>query len=249
MYRVLLVLWFLPLYNAVAAPPTDPVLLVQRAVDNWRGATSHAIGSMTIHRPDWERSMGFESWTKGEEKSLVRFVAPPKDAGNSSLTVKKTTWSFNPKLNRVIKIPASMVNQSWMGSDFSYRDISRGTEIVNDYTHTLIREEESEGKKVYVIESVPKEDAAVVWGKEILHIREDLIFVQHEFFDQSMKPVKRLQALDVRVMGGKVVAKRIRMSKVGEDEWTEVDHSKFEFDLPYPDSMFATASLSTPPAK
>ena len=249
MYRAFIVLLFFPLLNAAAAPVSDPVELVRRAVDNWRGTTSHAIGSMTIHRPNWERSMGFESWTKGDEKSLVRFVAPPKDAGNSSLTLNKTTWSFNPKLNRVIKIPASMVNQSWMGSDFSYRDISRGTEIINDYTHALVREEENEGKKVYVIESFPKEDAAVVWGKEILHIREDLIFVQHEFFDQSMQPVKNLQALDIKVMGGRVVAKRIRMSKIGEDEWTEVDHSRFEFDATYPDSMFSAASLSAPPVK
>ena len=81
---------------------------------------------MLIHRPDWERKSRLMIWTSGQERSLVRFTEPKKDAGNASLTIGDDIWNFTPKTNRVIKIPSSMKAQSWMGSDYSYQDLSKG---------------------------------------------------------------------------------------------------------------------------
>ena len=75
--------------------------------------------TMTIHRPDWERSMSMRAWTEGDDRSLVRVTAPARDRGNGTLMDDNRMWSFSPRVNRVIKVPSSMMNQSWMGSDFS----------------------------------------------------------------------------------------------------------------------------------
>ena len=91
---------------------------------------------MTIHRPDWQRTMTMVAWTLGEKKSLVRVAAPKQDAGNGTLLIDKQMWTFSPKINRIVKIPSSMMNQSWMGSDFSNKDIARADDIVHQYTHT-----------------------------------------------------------------------------------------------------------------
>ena len=127
------------------ASTQDPAEIVRSAIDNWRGTSSYGEMSMTIHRPSWERTMSMRSWTSGSKKSLVRVTAPKKDAGNGTLMVDNNMWSYAPKVNRVIKVPSSMMGQSWMGSDFSNKDVSRADDIVEQYDHTLVGREEHEG--------------------------------------------------------------------------------------------------------
>ena len=95
-----------------------------------------------------------------------------------------------------------MMHQSWMGSDFSYNDLSKSDEIIESYDHKLIGEEQSEGKKVYVIESIPHETAPVVWGKEVIKVREDYIILLHDFYDQDMQLVKRLSTKKIEELSG-----------------------------------------------
>lgn len=225
----------------------DPAKLVVDAIDHWRGSTSFIEAQMTVHRPDWERKMKLLSLTSGTDKSLVRFVEPPKDAGSASLTLNNSMWNFAPKVNRVIKIPASMMSQSWMGSDFSYKDLARSDDIIEYYNHKLLRTEKQDAMIIYVVESIPKEAAPVVWGKEILFIREDFVILKHEFYDQDMKLLKQLDASGIGVMGGKVYPRVIRMTRLEEpDHWTEVEHLKVKFDLKIKDSVFTLSSLRNP---
>ena len=142
--------------------------------------------------------MSMQSWTKGTKNSLVRVTAPAKDAGNGSLLKDNNMWSYSPKINRVIKLPSSMMSQSWMGSDLSNKDISKSTDIIDQYEHTLLDSREQDGHTVYVIQSVPLEDAAIVWGKEILSVRDDFVLLQQEFWDQDGVLVKSLQASAIK---------------------------------------------------
>ena len=187
--------------------------IVRDAIDHWRGTTSQGEMTMTIHRPDWERSMSMASWTQGDKRSLVRVSAPRKDRGNGTLMDGNNMWSFSPKINRVIKVPSSMMGQSWMGSDFSNKDISRADDIVEQYEHTLLGESDADGHVAYEVEAIPHEDAAVVWGKEILVIRDDSVLVEHRFYDQDGALVKALRTLEIGAMGGRTVAIRQRMEK------------------------------------
>jgi len=230
-----------------SADTIDAAAIIKAAMDQWRGTTSHSTMSMTIHRPDWERTMTMEAWTAGEKKSLVRILKPKKDAGNGTLLLDNKMWTFSPKINRVIKIPSSMMNQNWMGSDFSNKDVARSADIIDQYIHTLIDTESSEGHKVYVIQSVPKEDAPVVWGKEVLRIRDDYVMLEHTFFDQDMKPIKRMRTSKVGMMGGRMVAIQERMAKLEiPDEYTEIKMLSAKFDIKIADSMFTLSNLRNP---
>ena len=180
--------------------------IVRAAINYWRGTSSVGEMTMTIHRPDWERSMSMRAWTQGADRSLVRVTAPKKDKGNGTLIDDNNMWSYSPKINRVIKVPSSMMGQSWMGSDFSNKDISRVDDIIDQYEHRILGEEEQDGHTVYQIESIPHEDAAVVWGKELLDIRDDNVLVNHSFYDQDGELVKVLVSLEIGDMGGRVVA-------------------------------------------
>ena len=221
--------------------------IVQAAIDHWRGTSSQSEMTMVIHRPDWERSMSMRAWTRGEKKSLVRVTQPRKDRGNGTLMDDNKMWSFSPKVNRVIKIPSSMMGQSWMGSDFSNKDVSRSDEIVDQYDHTILGQETVEEHTVYEIQSVPHDDAAVVWGREVLKIRDDNVLLEQSFFDQDDELVKVLRTTEVKEMGGRTIASVQRMEKVDAgDEWTEIRIDSVSFDVELSDSLFTLANLRNP---
>ncbi len=221
--------------------------IVRDALNHWRGLSSQSEMTMTIHRPDWERSMSMESWTQGEKRSLVRVTAPRKDRGNGTLIDDNNMWTFSPKVNRVIKVPSSMMNQSWMGSDFSNKDISRTDDILEQYDHALLGKTELDGLTVYEIESIPHEDAAVVWGREVLFVREDNVLVEHRFYDQDGARVKTLRTLEFAEMGGRAVAAIQRMEKEeAPGEWTEIRLDSVEFDVELNSSVFTLSNLRNP---
>ena len=242
---LLLALGWLPALAAAADP--DATQLIKQAFDNWRGASSYTEVTMTVHRPQWERSMTMLSWTRGDDDALVRFTAPAKDAGNATLKVGPAMWIFTPKLNQVIKLPASMMAQSWMGSDFSYNDLAKSDRIVNDYTHELVSMVESDGHTEYTVASTPKPDAPVVWGKQVLRIRDDSVLLAEEFFDQSMQVVKRLETTSIEPLGGRPYPVVMRMTDTSEDgRWTELHYRDAVFDLELPDYLFTLSNLSNP---
>ena len=221
--------------------------IVRAAVNHWRGLSSQSEMTMVIHRPDWERSMTMRAWTKGDKQSLVRVTEPAKDRGNGTLTDDNNMWSFSPKVNRVIKIPSSMMGQSWMGSDFSNKDVARADDIIDQYDHTLLGADKIDGLTVYEIQSIPHEEAAVVWGREVLRIRSDHVVLEHRFYDQDNELVKSLESLEIAEMGGRTVAKRQRMSKTEEPgEWTEIQVNSVEYEIDIPDSMFTLSNLRNP---
>ncbi|WP_220769996.1 outer membrane lipoprotein-sorting protein [Shewanella sp. MBTL60-007] len=221
--------------------------MIQKAMDNWRGLTSSSQLTMVIHRSDWERSMTVQGWTQGDKQSLVRVTEPKVDAGNAFLILDKQMWSYSPKINRVIKVPSSMMNQSWMGSDFSNKDVSRTTELLDDYSHQLIATAELDGHRLYTIESTPHESAPVVWGKQVTVLRDDWVMLRQEFWDQDNKLVKAMECSDIKPVGHRSVAMRCRMSQVEKaGEWTEIRNQNVRFDITLPSYMFTLSNLRNP---
>ena len=221
--------------------------LVRSAMEHWRGTNSYSEMTMTIHRLDWERSMSMRGWSEGDKLSLVRVTEPKKDAGNGTLLNDKDMWSYSPKINRIIKIPSSMMSQGWMGSDFSNKDISRSTEILEQYTHRLIDQSVEGEFTVYTVEAIPHEDAAIVWGREVLRIRDDFVLLEQQYWDQDGILIKVMKASEITEMGGRSVARTMRMGKLDTpDEWTEMMISSIEFDLDLPNGIFTLSSLRNP---
>jgi hypothetical protein len=134
-----------------------------------------------------------------------------------------------------------------MGSDFSNNDVARADDIIDQYDHSILSVTEAEGITIYEIESVPHEEAAVVWGREVLQIREDHVVISHRFYDQDGELVKQLTSLEIGEMGGRLVALRQRMAKVeAEDEWTEIQLDSIEYDVDLKDSLFTLSNLRNP---
>ena len=225
----------------------EAATLVNDAVNYYRGLASYSVVDMTIHRPDWERTMTIRAWTRGQKDSLFTITAPPKDKGNGTLKRGKEMWTFNPRVNRVIKLPPSMMSQSWMGSDFSNNDLAKSDSIIDDYTHEITGTETHDGKKVFVITSMPKPAAPVVWGMQKLRIREDLIFLSQEFYDEDLLLVKAMAGSEIEMMGGRLFPRIWKMRKADEDdEYTMLEYRELEFRETISGNLFTLSSLKNP---
>jgi outer membrane lipoprotein-sorting protein len=230
------------LINPAVALDADKI--VKDGFNYWRGKASIGTVQMLIHREDWERSMTIKAWTRGQKDSLFYIAAPPKDYGNGTLKKGREMWLYNPKVNRVVKVPPSMMSQSWMGSDFSNNDLAKSDSLLLDYDHSIIGTETHEGKKVYIIQSMPKPNAPVVWGMQRLKIREDQIWLSEEYFDEDLQPVKIMTAMEIQMLGGKLFPKVWRMQKVDEqNRYTQLTYESLDFKSNLPDKLFTLSSL------
>lgn len=225
----------------------DARTIVKEGLNYIRGKSSFSVVDMTIHRPNWERKMTIEAWTKGLKNSLFRIIAPAKDKDNGTLKRGREMWMYNPKVNRVIKLPPSMMSQAWMGSDFSNNDLSKTDSLIDEYIHTITGTHTHDGKKVYLIKSIPKPDAPVVWGMQKLKIREDHVFLAQEFYDEDLKLVKVMTTFKIQILGGKMFPKVWRMQKADvTDEYTELKYKELFFKKNLKDSLFTISNLKNP---
>ena len=225
----------------------DTRQLVKAAFDYWRGQASISVVDMTIERPSWKRKMTIKAWTRGDKDSIFYILDPPKDVGNGTLKRGREMWVYNPKVNRVIKLPPSMMSQSWMGSDFSNNDLAKSDSLLTDYTHEIVGTETHEGHKVYIVKSLPTPDAPVIWGMQMLKIRSDFIFLSEEFFDEDLQSVKIMEAQDIKMMGGRLFPRIWTMRKTGEkDRFTRMTYTELEFKKNLPDSLFTLGNLRNP---
>jgi outer membrane lipoprotein-sorting protein len=162
--------------------------------------------TMTIRRPKWERSVEFKSWTLGTDFALTLITSPASESGQTFLKMKNDMWNWNPTINRLIKLPPSMMSQGWMGSDFSNDDILKESSIVVDYTHRLAGTEEIKGTACYKIILTPKENAAVVWGKMIKWISvASFDQLKTEYYDEDDALVKTETASEIRNMDDRLI--------------------------------------------
>ncbi len=224
--------------------------LMDQANKLLRGQSSHSEITMTISTPKWERKLEIEGWNEGREKSLMRIHSPAKERGNGTLKISKELWNWLPKVERVIKIPPSMMNSSWMGSDFTYNDVVKADSIVKDYTHKILEKKSLSEGTLYLIEALPKEAAAVVWGKvlmEILVEGDEIFPVKEEDYSERGEKMRTLQFLEIQTMGGRRIPTRMECvphKKAGHK--TTITYKKFAVDIQFPPHFFSLKTLQQP---
>jgi len=209
------------------------------------GMTSDGEYEMTITTPHWSRTLRLHSWMQRPDKTFVRILAPKKEAGIGSLRVKSEMWNFLPKIERVIKIPPSMMLQPWMGSDFTNDDLVKESSMVDDYVHRIEANEAVNGVAVLRIVSTPRPEAAVVWGKLVYRVREhDRMPLSQQYYDERGELIKELKFSDVLLMGGRRIPTRwIMVPAKKPGNMTEIRIIKLRFDQPISESIFTLRNL------
>ncbi len=222
--------------------------VIDRMTRKLRGQTNIAEYEMTVHRPRWTRSVRLKVWDdrKGE-RLFIRILEPPKDRGVSFLKIGYNLWQYLPAVEKVMKIPPSMMLQPWMGSDFSNDDLVKESSYVDDYDHQIVGKESREGISLLKIELIPHPHAPVVWGKVIYWVREkDDLPVEQHFIDERGRVVKKLTFSEFKVMDETLQPSLWEMNNlVKEDQKTTIHLLSVDFDPspPIPASVFTERNL------
>ncbi|URI07757.1 outer membrane lipoprotein-sorting protein [Aquincola tertiaricarbonis] len=229
----------------VRAQPSEGRDILDRVEKLLWGSTVQGEYEMTIATPRWQRTLGLRLWMDRPRRSFVRILSPAKEAGIGSLRIGTEMWNYLPNVERIVKIPPSMMLQPWMGSDFTNDDLVKESSILDDYTHKVIATVRLDGETVVQVEAVPKPDAAVVWGRIIYWVRRaDAMPLKQEFFSERGERVRVLTFSDVRQVGGRILPTRWEMrpdAKPGNS--TTVVLKNAVFDRPVHDEIFSQRNL------
>jgi outer membrane lipoprotein-sorting protein len=221
--------------------------IVKKADDKGRGQTSQGIMTLTIVRPDWSRSITLKSWSKGTDYSMIYITAPAKEKGQVFLKRQTDMWNWVPSIERVIKIPPSMMMQSWMGSDFTNDDLVKESSLVVDYTQKLIGKEKVRDQECYKIELVPLPDAAVTWGKIILWITiEGFNQWKAEYYDEESNLVNVMNAYNIKRMGDRDIPSRLEIVPVSKkDNKTILEINSMNFNKAISENFFSQQNMKS----
>lgn len=192
--------------------------IIDKADKKNRGESSVGLMSMTIVRPSWERTIEMKNWSKGDDNFMIYITAPAKEKGQVFLKVGKEMWNYVPTISRMIKIPPSMMMQSWMGSDFTNDDLVKQSSIVVDYNHSRLDDEIVREQDCYVIELIPLPDAPVVWGKIISWVTKDGFNLwKSEYYDEDGYIQNIENGYDIKNMGDRIIPTRFEMIPTDEE--------------------------------
>lgn len=218
--------------------------IVDKAENSIKGKSSKGVFSMKIVRPDYEREMKMKSWWEGE-KALIEIIAPAKDAGNKTLKIDNEMWNYLKNTETTMKVPPSMMLQSWNGSDLTNQDIVRESELVEDYDIKMMFEEEIAGDMCWKLELTPKPDKPIVWGKIYYWVRqENYLPALTQYYDEKGKLIRTMKFLDVKKMDDRTIPTRWKIvSETEVGQYTEFVYEDVKFNPDIPDRIFSYREL------
>lgn len=210
-------------------------VIVKKADEKWLGLSSYVEMKMTIIRPKYQRDIEFKSWAKNKNYSLTVITAPAREKGQSFLKRDNDMWTWNPNINRFIKLPTAMMSQGWMGSDFTNDDVLKESSILKDYTHKILAEEKLNGIPCYKIEMTPTQDAVVVWSKLIKWISKGAYDqLKSEYYDEDNELVKSERSYKLQKMDDRIIPTMIEIipaDKPGNRTIVEIIKVKYNIKL------------------
>jgi outer membrane lipoprotein-sorting protein len=228
---------------AVASAGTgfDLRALIREVEDQYTGNSSHAFMRMEVRTEHWQRALEMEAWSRGRDRFLVRILEPAKERDVATLKNDREVWNYLPRVDRTIKIPPSMMGGAWMGSHITNNDLVKQSHIDQDYGFTLLNETDD----FWLIEGLPKPEAAVIWGKITYRIgKTDRVPQQIAYFDEDMVKVREIRFEDVQTIDGRRLPLRMIVQPLDKpDEQTVLQYDRLVFDLPLEDDFFSLRNL------
>ena len=214
--------------------------------DMTRGQSSKGQMSMHIKTARWERSLTIKLWSEGTDRTLMRIVKPAKEKGVSTLKVGKNIWNYLPKIDRTIKVPASMMSGSWMGSHLSNDDLVQESRFSDDYDCKITQKPKSaQASEHWLIACVPHPNAPVVWGRVDLSLRADNRLADGvKYYDEKGKLVRSLVFSQFKQIGDHQMAMHMRVQPADKpEEFTEINYDDIAFNVKLPARTFSRQAL------
>ncbi len=230
--------------------PEFPVYVMTRVDDMYRGASSRGIMEMQIKTKHWTRNMAMESWAMGKDHTLVRILRPRKERGTATLKADKNLFIYLNKTGRTVKITSGMMGSSWMGSHFTNDDLVSQSRLSRDYTIKLTykgaeKKTEKKTQQVYRFTLTARRDAPVVWGKQVVTVRQsDLQPLSQIYYDEEGKKVRAMTFSEHQKVGDRMLPRKMVMKPLdGSGEYTKIRWKKITFDVKLDKGFFSLQKL------
>jgi outer membrane lipoprotein-sorting protein len=209
--------------------------LLNRVDRLYRSDRSWAQIEMEMVTPDWRRKLSMDFWTEGLDRTFIRVKSPARDAGASTLRKGKEMWNYFPKINKVMKVPPSMMMGSWMGSDFSNDDLVKESTLIDDYYGVFFTPAKPD-PDLHYIRLKPRRETVSLWGAIELVIRKsDLLPVRQDYYDEKGRLQRKMEFSDIAELGGRTMPRVMTMvplSKEGHSTTIRYTDARFDADLP-----------------
>lgn len=219
--------------------------IINKAEDKSKGENMVGTFTMNIVRPDYTRTVKMKNWNKGNDKALIEILAPKKEEGNKTLKIGNELWTYLKNTETTMKLPPSMMLQSWNGSDLTNDDLVRESDLADDYFAEIMFEEKIGSEMCWKIELTPKPDAPVVWGKIYYWVRKsDYLPYIVQYYDEKGKLHRTMKFTDIKTLDGRKIPSKWTIINENKDgEYTEFIFNEVEFDAKIPDRIFSFRQL------
>lgn len=206
----------------------------------YRSESSIAELEMRISSPSWTRSLKLKAYSKGIDQTFIRVLSPKKEKGITTLRKGKEMWNYFPKIDRLFKVPPSMMMGSWMGSDFSNDDLVKESSLLHDYEAKFLPTKEH-----LLLSLVPKAATVSLWGEiQILVEKESYLPLLQSYFDEHGEKIRELHFFDVQEFSGRLVPARLEMRPLQkEGHKTSIIYHKLHFNQKIDDAIFSLREL------
>ena len=233
MHKLLLIFLFFLTFNICAQDANQILKNSEQKIQGIKSSYQEMM--IKIVRPKWSKEMTMKGWSIGEDYFTSVVLSPAKEKGTVFLKRENEVWNYIPSIERTIKLPPSMMMQNWMGTDFTNDDLVQRSSITDDYTNSIIGNEIIDGLDCWIIELIPNEDAAVVWGKLVMWIdKRDYMQLKTQFFDEYDEMTSIMTGKAIKNFDGKklpAIIEFVPLDKEGNKTIVERLVWKFDIDI------------------
>lgn len=233
--------------SASFAAPTARQLL-EKSEEHLQGRSFRGVVQMEVERPGSTRKLKMRIWSKERTSSLVKIMEPTKDLNTGNLRLDMNLWQYLPNVDRLIRVPSSMMLQSWMGSDLTNDDLVKVSSLARDYDSKIDGVEKVNGEDAIRITCIPKPTAPVVWGKVVAWVRKsDAAPLKKAFYSERQKLLKVFTGSNIKTFGSHVIPTKWVMENVNKPgSFTRIEYSDVTFDAPLSPDLFTQQNLRKP---
>ncbi len=239
----------------------DQIMLKSYNLDQGKDGVSD-MEMRLISKSGKSRVREIRSWTieRGDEdKSLMKFLKPSSVKGTGFLVWEHKNkeddqWLYLPAFKRVRRISSSEKDKSFMGTDFSYNDITQPHP--DEFVSKLLGSEKVDGQDCYKIESIHKTysgDPAYKGKKKYQYskttgwVRKDnYLMIKAVFFDKKGREFKQFKASDIEKIGGIWTPKKLEMENIKDKHKTVLTMKNIKYNIGLKNSFFSQRQLKSP---
>ncbi len=231
------------LFSFVVSAQMTAEEIMERRDDNEYIHSARIKATMVISQGGREIEKTMDMFSL-EEDALVEFTNAA-DRGTKYLKKEDNLWMFFPDAEDIVKISGHMLEQGFMGSDFSYQEMMESDKLTELYTFTLLEEDSFNNRPCYVLEAIAVPDQKVSYYRRVTWIdKERFVGLKEELYAESGRLLKVSEVQEIEEIDDRwIPVKSIMENKLRKDTYTQFIIDEIELNPELDENMFSLQSL------